>query len=59
MKDRNTKNQNQVALMSLPSYGRMVSQTEGLNDTKWERVMIMLKRPSNKTEINQLIMSLK
>lgn len=56
MRDRNIAGSNQpTVLLSLPAYNRLVSPMETLNDTKWERVMVMLKEPSNKEHIKKLL----
>ena len=60
MRDRNSPGGNEpTVLLSLPAFNRLVSPMETLNDTKWERVMIMLKEPSNKEHIKKLIGDIK
>ena len=47
-------------LVNLASYNRMVSPIEyNSNDTAWERVLIKLKDPTNKTDIKTVMTSFK
>ena len=55
MRDRADNGHNSVALMSLPSYNRMIDPASSINQTKWERVLIKLKDPTNKSHIKKII----
>ena len=55
MRDRATNNQNPVALVSLPSYNRIMDPAMSINQTTWERVIIKLKDPTNKDHIMRII----
>jgi hypothetical protein len=59
MRDRATPNQNPVALVSLPSYNRIMDPALSINSTTWERVIIKLKDPTNKVNIKMIISDFK
>jgi len=60
MRDRNVAGGNEnTLLLSLPAWNRFVSPMETLNDTKWERCMVLLKEPSNKAHIKKLLTEMK
>ena len=42
-------------LVSVPVFNKCVSPYLSLDETSWERIMIMLKDPSNTHDINTLI----
>lgn len=45
--------------MSIPAYNRYISSHRGVNETRWERVMIMLKEPENQEHIRALTIAFK
>lgn len=55
MRDRNVRGgSDPTVLVSLPEYNRLVAPNTGLNDTRWERIMVTLKEPSDKVAIKRL-----
>ena len=61
MRDRSAidNQQNAVAVVSIPSYNRMIDPAVSINQTKWERLIIKLKDPTNKDHIKKIIMESK
>ena len=46
-------------LMSIPSYMRMINPYMSLNETKWERLLVKFKDPSDRTVTKEFIKRLK
>lgn len=55
MRDRDVSGSHPVALVSIPSYNRMIDPAMSINQTKWERLIIKLKDPTNKDHIKKII----
>jgi len=49
----------QAVVMNLPSFTRMVNPRMSLNNTKWERILIKMKDPSNREHVQKVITDLK
>jgi len=41
-------------MVALPEYVRQTGPNQSLNTTKWERIMVMLKDPSDTVAIKKL-----
>lgn len=46
-------------ILPIPSYNRLVAPLESLNNTSWQRVMILLKEPSNTDHIKKVVTEVK
>ena len=55
MRDREMRGGSDPTIMvSLPEYVRITGPNKSINSTRWERIMITLKDPSNKEHIKRL-----
>jgi len=59
MRDRAATNNDATVLLSIPVFNSLVSPTQSLNDTTWERIMIKLWDSKNIKHIEQVMQTFK